>query len=319
MWLFKDTPTIDFMSRRRLAAVASLLLLAVAVGAVLIRGLNLGIDFTGGTVVEVGFPEAVEVSVVREALDDGGFDDAVVQHFGTARDIMIRLASREGDDDAEALSNEVLDTLRSAYPEVELRRVEFVGPQIGEELTEQGALAMLGALGCILLYVAFRFEYRFAAGSVAALVHDVMLMFGLLALFQIPFDLSVLAAMLAVIGYSLNDTIVVFDRIRENFLRMRKGSTEEVMNVSINQTLSRTVVTSFTTLLVVVSLYVLGGEVIAAFALTLIFGVLVGTYSSIFVASGSALSMGVTKYDLQPPAKEEGEAEEGVDPDGSRP
>ena len=311
MWLFKKTPNIDFMSHRRLAGVVSLVLLSIAIGAILLRGLNLGIDFTGGTVVEVGFAESVNLSEVRSTLDEGGHENAITQHFGTARDVMIRLPPHEGED-AEEASNRVLDTLRGSYPEVDLRRVEFVGPQVGEELTEQGALAVLGALGCILLYVAFRFEYRFAAGSIAALVHDIALVVGILALFQVSFDLTVLAALLAVIGYSLNDTIVVFDRIRENFLRMRKGSTEEVMNAAINQTLSRTIVTSFTTLLVVLSLYFLGGEVISAFALTLFIGIIVGTYSSIFVASASALALGVTKYDLQPPAKEgEGEEDEG--------
>jgi len=309
MWLFKKDPNIDFMSRRRIALIVSIVLLSVAIGALLIRGLNFGIDFTGGTVVEVGYEEAAELSSVRQALNDGGFDDAVVQHFGSSREVMIRLGPR---DDAEAaeISNQVVATLREHDAGVDLRRVEFVGPQIGEELTQDGILAMLYALGGILIYVAFRFEYRFAAGSVAALLHDILLIMGVLALFQITFDLTVLAALLAVVGYSLNDTIVVFDRIRENFLKMRKGSTEEVMNASINQTLSRTIVTSFTTLLVVVSLYLLGGELISAFALTLILGVIVGTYSSIFVASASALALGVSKYDLQPPEKEGADQDE---------
>ena len=309
MWLFKKDPNIDFMSRRRIALIVSIVLLSVAIGALLIRGLNFGIDFTGGTVVEVGYEEAAELSSVRQALNEGGFDDAVVQHFGSSREVMIRLGPR---DDAEAaeISNQVVATLREHDAGVDLRRVEFVGPQIGEELTQDGILAMLYALGGILIYVAFRFEYRFAAGSVAALLHDILLIMGVLALFQITFDLTVLAALLAVVGYSLNDTIVVFDRIRENFLKMRKGSTEEVMNASINQTLSRTIVTSFTTLLVVVSLYLLGGELISAFALTLILGVIVGTYSSIFVASASALALGVSKYDLQPPEKEGADQDE---------
>lgn len=303
MWLFKKDPNIDFMSRRRIALVVSVVLLAIALGALVIRGLNFGIDFTGGTVVEVGYEQATELGPVRQALSDAGFDDAVVQHFGSSREVMIRLGPREGVEAAE-LSNDVVAALRDQDSSVDMRRVEFVGPQIGEELTQDGILAMLYALGGILIYVAFRFEYRFAAGSVAALMHDLTLIMGFLALFQITFDLTVLAALLAVVGYSLNDTIVVFDRIRENFLRMRKGSTEEVMNTSINQTLSRTIVTSFTTMLVVMSLYLLGGELISAFALTLILGVIVGTYSSIFVASASALALGVSKYDLQPPEKE---------------
>lgn len=303
MWLFKKDPNIDFMSRRRIALLVSVVLLSIALGALVIRGLNFGIDFTGGTVVEVGYEQAAELGPVRQALSDAGFDDAVVQHFGSSREVMIRLGPREGVEAAE-LSNDVIAALQEQDPSVDMRRVEFVGPQIGEELTQDGILAMLYALGGILIYVAFRFEYRFAAGSVAALMHDLTLIMGFLALFQITFDLTVLAALLAVVGYSLNDTIVVFDRIRENFLKMRKGSTEEVMNTSINQTLSRTIITSFTTMLVVMSLYLLGGELISAFALTLILGVIVGTYSSIFVASASALALGVSKYDLQPPEKE---------------
>lgn len=303
MWLFKKDPSIDFMSRRRIAFVITGLMLLVALAALVTRGLNFGIDFTGGTVVEVGYGQPANLSEVRRSLDEGGFSDAVVQHFGSAREVMIRLGPRDDVEPAQ-LSNQVLAVLESHDPSVDLRRVEFVGPQIGEELTQDGILAMLYALGGILIYVAFRFEYRFAAGSVAALVHDVVIILGILSLFQVTFDLTVLAALLATVGYSLNDTIVVFDRIRENFLRMRKGSTEEVMNASINQTLSRTIVTSFTTLLVVVTLYLLGGELIAGFALTLILGVLVGTYSSIFVASSSALALGVSKYDLQPPEKE---------------
>ncbi len=311
MWLFKKDPQFEFMGKRRLAFVVSLVLLSIAIGAIAVRGLNLGIDFTGGTVVEAGYEQAVDLGEVRGALEAGGFDDAIVQHFGSAREVMIRLASEEGVEAAE-LSNQVISALREHDPTVDLRRVEFVGPQVGEELTQDGMLAMLYALGGILVYVAFRFEYRFAAGSVAALVHDITLIVGILALFQVSFDLTVLAALLAVIGYSLNDTIVVFDRIRENFIVMRKGTTEEVMNASINQTLSRTIITSFTTLLVVMSLYLLGGELISGFALTLLLGVLVGTYSSIYVASSSALALGVSKFDLQPPEKEGAEAAEEV-------
>ncbi len=309
MWLFKKDPSLDFMGKRRMAAIASAIMLSAALAALLLRGLNFGIDFTGGTVVEVGYPQAIDVVEVRQVMEQGGFEGAVVQHFGSSREVLIRLAAQEDVEPAE-LSNRVLSVLRDHSPDVDLRRVEFVGPQIGEELTQDGILAMLAALGGILIYVALRFEYRFAAGSVAALLHDVTLVMGILALFQITFDLSVLAALLAVVGYSLNDTIVVFDRIRENFIKMRKGSTEEVMNASINQTLSRTIVTSFTTLLVVLSLYILGGEMIAGFAFTLLLGVLVGTYSSIFVASSSALAMGVSKYDLQPPEKEGADAGE---------
>jgi len=303
MWLFKKDPTINFMGHRKMAVVASVILLALAITLLVFRGLNFGIDFTGGTVVEVGYQEAVDLGEIRGVLQDNGFDDAVVQNFGSAREVMIRLGPREGLEPAQ-LSNQLLSVLRDHDANVDMRRVEFVGPQVGEELTQDGMLAMLYALGGILIYVAFRFEYRFAAGSVAALLHDITLVLGLVSLFNVSFDLTVLAALLAVVGYSLNDTIVVFDRIRENFLTMRKGSTEEVMNASINQTLSRTIITSFTTLLVVLSLYFLGGELISGFAFTLLAGIAVGTYSSIFVASSSALSMGVSKYDLQPPEKE---------------
>lgn len=313
MWLFKKDPNIDFMGKRRLAFILSLILILAAVAVLVIRGLNFGIDFTGGTVVEVGYEQAADLREVRGALEAGGFEDAVVQYFGNAREVMIRLGPHEGLEPAQ-ISNQLLSVLREHDPAVDLRRVEFVGPQIGEELTQDGMLAMLYALGGILIYVALRFEYRFAAGSVAALVHDLTLVTGLLAVFQVSFDLTVLAALLAVVGYSLNDTIVVFDRIRENFLRMRKGSTEEVMNASINQTLSRTIITSLTTLLVVLSLYFLGGELIEGFAFTLLAGILVGTYSSVFVASSSALAMGVSKYDLQPPEKEGAEETEGQRP-----
>lgn len=319
MRLFSKDPNLDFMGRRRLAFLLSLILVAAAIGVLAVRGLNFGIDFTGGTVVEVGYQEAPDLSAVRSALEDGGFDDAVVQYFGTAREIMIRLGPREGVEPAQ-LSNQMLQVLREHDSGVEMRRVEFVGPQVGDELTQDGLLAMLYALGGILIYVALRFEYRFAAASVTALLHDVVLVIGLLALLRIPFDLTVLAALLAVVGYSLNDTIVVFDRIRENFLRMRKGSTEEVMNAAINQTLSRTIITSFTTLLVVLSLYFLGGEMITGFAFTLLIGILVGTYSSVFVASASALAMGISKYDLLPPEKEGADLPEqegrGVPPEG---
>jgi len=245
---------------------------------------------------------------VREVLAEDGYDDAVVQTFGTARDILIRLAPDAGQGDA--LSNAVLETLRTDNPAAELRRVEFVGPQVGDELAEKGGLALLYALGGILLYVAFRFEYRFAIGAVAAVVHDVVVTLGIFAAIGMTFDLTVLAALLAVIGYSLNDTIVVFDRIRENFLRIRKGTAESIANRSINQMLPRTLVTSLTTLLVLFALALFGGELIRGFAVTLIVGVLVGTYSSIYVASAAALALGVSKEDLVPPPKEGEDADD---------
>ena len=303
MEIFKRVPQIDFMGRRRVTTVFSVVLLVVSLVSLGIQGLNLGIDFTGGTLVEVGYDEAVEVNEVRGALAGTEYEDAQVIHFGSPREILVRTPPMEGVEQA-AVSEAVLELLRAEREGVDLRRVEFVGPQIGRELTEQGILAMLYALGGILIYVGFRFEYRFAIGSVAALVHDVILVLGFFSLMRINFDLTVLAALLATIGYSLNDTIVVFDRIRENFLKVRKATAEEVMNLSVNQVLSRTLVTSFTTLLVVGALLVLGGEIIFGFAMALLVGVLVGTYSSIFVASASSLALGVSKQDLMPPEKE---------------
>ena len=307
MDFFKREPNIEFMAHRGRAAVFTALLVAAAIAFLLFRGLNLGLDFTGGTLVEVGYPQAVDLAEVRATLADGGYDNAVVQTFGTSRDILIRLAPDAGEGDA--LSNAVLDTLREANPAAELRRVEFVGPQVGEELAEKGGLALLYALGGILIYVAFRFEYRFAIGAVAAVVHDVVVTVGIFAGIGMAFDLTVLAALLAVIGYSLNDTIVVFDRIRENFVRVRKGTAAEIANRSINQMLPRTLVTSLTTLLVLIALALLGGELIRGFAIALIIGVLVGTYSSIYVASSAALALGVSKEDLVPPPKEGEDAE----------
>ncbi len=301
---------IDFLGQRRIALSVSAVLLVASILLLVFRGLNFGIDFTGGTLIEVGYPEPVELEEIRDQLEMGGFDRATVQNFGTSRDVLIRLAPREGEESAE-LSEEVLQVLRSGGPEgVDLRRVEFVGPQVGDELREQGGLAMLYALFGILIYVALRFEWRFSLGSVAALVHDVTITLGIFSLFWLEFDLSVLAAILAVIGYSLNDTIVVYDRIRENFRRLRKDAVEKVMNKSVNQILSRTIITSFTTLLVLFCLFLLGGAVIQNFALALIIGVLVGTYSSIYVAAALALVLGVDRTVMLPVKKEGEELEE---------
>ena len=310
MQLFNPKSTFDFMGRRKAALVFSFSLIAIAVVSLFVRGLNLGIDFTGGTLLEVGYTQPAELSKVRKALADADFADATVQHFGTSRDVLIRLAPREDIGSAQ-LSNSAFEALNGAVAgQVELRRVEFVGPQVGDELTEDGGLAMLYALLGILIYVALRFEYRFAVGSVIALIHDVSVTIGFFSLFQIEFDLPVLAAVLAVIGYSLNDTIVVFDRIRENFRKIRKGTAIEIINVSLNQTLSRTLVTSLTTLLVLVALFLFGGEIIHGFALALIIGVIIGTYSSIYVASTAIIMMGISKADLMPVKKEGVEADE---------
>jgi preprotein translocase subunit SecF len=297
MQLIKDNINFDFMGKRKLALILSLVLIVIAIAAITMRGLNLGIDFTGGTLVEVGYTESVELESVRQALTTGGYGDAIVQHFGTSKDVLIRLPVADNDDDKSKLSNNVLDSLASTGAP-EMRRVEFVGPQVGDELRDKGGLAMLYALIGILVYVALRFEWRFSLGSVAALIHDVILVVGFFAVTQIEFDLTVLAALLAVIGYSLNDTIVVFDRIRENFRRLRKATSEVVINTSINQTLSRTLMTSVTTLLVLIALFIFGGEVIHSFSIALIVGVIVGTYSSVYVASSALLALDVSKEDL---------------------
>ncbi|MFQ5469439.1 MAG: protein translocase subunit SecF [Gammaproteobacteria bacterium] len=301
----KRSMAFDFMSKRKVAMALSITLVTISIFSVFARGLNLGIDFTGGTLIELGFEKTVAPSVVRDVLSESGFEDAIVQQFGTSKELLIRIAPRDEMSSAE-VSTKVLNVVHGAYPdEVDLRRVEFVGPQVGDELTEDGGIAMLIALGAIFIYVGFlRFEKRFAVGSVVALMHDVILTLGFFSLLQLEFDLTVLAAVLAVIGYSLNDTIVVFDRIRENFRKMRKGTPIEIMNRSINQTLSRTIITSLTTLLVLIALFVLGGEIIHGFATALIFGIVVGTYSSIFVASTTTLALGVSKVDLMPVEKE---------------
>lgn len=293
---------IDFMGKRKFTAVLSTVLLIVSVGFLIARGLNFGIDFTGGVLVEVGYPESAEISEIRQRLDDGDFGDAMVQNFGSARDVLIRVLPREGVNDSQ-VGDRILALLESGDTGVILRRVEFVGPQVGEELTERGGLAMLFALILILIYIMFRFQWKFAVGSVAALVHDVIITIGFFSVFQIPFDLSVLAAVLAVIGYSLNDTIVVFDRIRENFRKAGKESADRIMNTSVNQTLGRTLITSMTTLLVLTALLLLGGQAVRGFSIALIIGVVVGTYSSIYIASTAALALNVAPADLLEPVK----------------
>jgi preprotein translocase subunit SecF len=294
----------DFMAWRKPAIILSLLLMLASIISLATLKLNVGIDFTGGSIIEVGYQQAVELEPIRNALEAEGFGDAIVQHFGSASEVLIRLVPDLNKDKAE-LSSEIIKLLEntSSTP-IDVRRVDFVGPQVGEELTEDGGLAVLYALIAILIYVAFRFEYRFSLGSVAALVHDVVITLGVFSILQLNFDLSVLAAILAVIGYSLNDTIVVFDRVRENFRKIRKKTSLEVVNISINQTISRTLMTSFTTLLVLLSLFFLGGEVIHAFASALIIGVVVGTYSSIYVATTTALVLGISRSDLLLPDKD---------------
>jgi preprotein translocase subunit SecF len=296
---------IDFMGHRKIAFALSAVLMVLSVVSLATRGLNFGLDFTGGMLIEVSYPSAPKISGVRANLENAGLKDAVVQTFGTASDIVVRIPPRDEDESDAKLSTVVLGALQQGVEgDIVMRRVEFVGPQVGEELTEQGILAVVYALIGIFLYVMFRFQWRFSVGAVAALIHDVLISMGILSALQIEFDLTVVAALLAVIGYSLNDTIVLFDRIRENFPRLRKGTPIEVVNISVNETLARTLMTSMTTLLVLFALFIFGGEIIHSFAFTLIVGVVVGTYSSIFVASTTLLQLGVSKFDLLQVEKE---------------
>ncbi len=297
----------NFMGIRKIALTISAIVMLISVASLVVNKLNVGIDFTGGSVIEIGYQKSVELEPIRQELGKAGYADAVVQHFGSAKEVLIRLVPQEGQNKAE-LSTQVITLLEKLEGDkLDVRRVDFVGPQVGKELTEDGGLAVLYALIAILVYVSLRFEYRFSLGAVAALIHDVVITLGVFSILQLDFDLTVLAAILAVIGYSLNDTIVVFDRIRENFRKIRKKTSLEITNTSINQTISRTLMTSLTTLLVLVSLYVFGGEVIQSFALALIIGVVVGTYSSIYVASATALGLGISREDLLVPEKSDEE------------
>lgn len=300
MQILKLKETVDFMRLRKVAMIFSMLMMLAAIASLSVNKLNFGLDFTGGTLIEVGFEEAASLDAIRDIMDNNGFEGAVVQHYGSSKDVVIRLATQE-DIKAEMLGNQVLSVLKQGTgQELNMRRIEFVGSSVGDELTEQGGLAMLTALICILVYVAFRFEWRFALGSVFALFHDVLLTLGLFSILGLEFDLTVLAAILAVIGYSLNDTIVVSDRIRENFRKVREGGPAEIINISLTQTLSRTFITSITTLLVLFALFFQGGALIHGFATALLFGVFIGTYSSIYVASSIALALGISKEDLIP-------------------
>ncbi len=306
--ILKTEKTIDFMRWSKGAFVLSVLLIVGAIGTLASKGFNWGLDFTGGTLIEVGFEQPANLEDVRAALEAKGFGDATVQNFGSSRDVIVRLRPREGVK-GETLGNQILDAIKEGTGEnLEMRRIEFVGPNVGDELTEAGGLAILTALICILIYVSIRFEWRLAAGAVLALMHDVIITLGVFSLLQIEVDLTIVAALLTVVGYSLNDTIVVFDRIRENFRKMRKGEPPEVMNSSVTQTLSRTLITSGTTLFVVIALFTQGGAMIHGFATALLLGITVGTYSSIYVASALALKLGITREHLMPPQIEkEGE------------
>ncbi len=298
------TSQIDFMGKRKIAALFSITLLILSIASLSFKGLNLGLDFTGGTLVEVEYNTAPVLEDVRTQLINSGYANVVVQNFGASTSVLVRLAESYND----KVGLEVVSALRKSGEEVSLKRAEFVGAQVGEELREQGGLGLLLALGLVMVYVALRFQFKFSVGAVAALIHDVIIVIGVFSIFSWDFDLTVLAALLAVIGYSLNDTIVVADRIRENFRLIRKETPLNVINISLTQTLSRTIVTSLTTVLVLVSLYVFGGEMINGFAKALLVGVIIGTYSSIYVASNILLLMGITKEDLIAPVVEkEGE------------
>jgi preprotein translocase subunit SecF len=297
---------INFMGQRKLAAIMSMLLLIGAIASLTFNGLKFGLDFTGGTQIEVGYEQSADLNKVRQQLDAAGFEGAVVVHFGAETDVLIRL--QRGFE--SGLGDEILAALNRTGDDVELRRIEFVGPQVGEELRDDGGIGMLFALVVVMAYVAMRFQFKFSIGAVAALAHDVLIVLGFFSVMQLDFDLTVLAAVLAVIGYSLNDTIVVSDRIRENFRKLRTETPLEVINVSLSQTLGRTLITSITTAMVLLALFFFGGEIIHGFSIALLVGVLVGTYSSIYVASNVLLSMNISKEDLMLPVKEGEEFDE---------
>ena len=307
------TFNFDFMGKRKIAAILSGLLIIGAVVELSINGLNMGLDFTGGSLIELGFSEEIDPEEVRTVLVDNGFENGTVQYFGSNRDILIRMPPQE-DIDQSTLGDRIFDTLSARYADIDLRQSNFVGPAVGEELTEDGGLALLTALIVVMLYILVRFTKQFSVGAVVALAHDVFIVLGFFAIFQWTFDLTVLAALLAVIGYSLNDTIVVSDRIRENFRKIRKKTPIEVINESLNQTLGRTLVTSLTTLFVLLALLFAGGEVIRGFALALSIGVVVGTYSSIYVAANMLLVLNITREDLLVPEPEKDENPEGSYP-----
>ena len=299
-----NTKEYNFLSIRYLAMALSILLMLISLVSLITKGLNKGIDFTGGFLIEVSYQQPPTISQVRSDLAGGGFPEAIVQNFGGSKDLMIRILPREGIDN-KAVGKQIIEILNNSSNKAELRGSEFIDPQVGEELTDQGGLAMIFALIMIMIYIIIRFQWKFSIGAVAALIHDVLITIGVFSFFQVSFDLAVLAAILAVIGYSLNDTIVIFDRIRENFRLLRKTETLTILNKSINQTISRTVITSGTTLLVLSALYFIGGKSLEGFSLALIIGVIIGTYSSIYVATTSVFLLDVSTSDLLQVKKEQ--------------
>ena len=302
MFNFKNT--INFLSARRITTTISIVLMIFSLVSITSKGFNLGIDFTGGFQIEIRYLQPPKIEDVRNHLSSAGFNDAIVQNSGSATDIMIRIAPREGFD-SRTVGKLIIENLSQSSNPAELMSSEYVSAQVGEELTEQGGLAMIFALIMIMIYIVFRFQWKFSIGAVMALIHDVLITVGVFSFFQITFDLAVLAAILAVVGYSLNDTIVIFDRIRENFRSMRRAETLDILNSSITQTISRTMITSSTTLMVLLALYIMGGQSLQGFSLALIIGVLIGTYSSIFIASTSIFYLDISTSDLLPSKREE--------------
>ena len=296
--------TINFLSVRRITTTLSITLMIFSLVSIITKGLNPGIDFTGGFQIEISYQQPPEIEDIRNNLSSAGFNDAIVQNSGSATDIMIRIAPREGLD-SRTVGKLIIDNLSQSSNSAELMSSEYVSAQVGEELTEQGGLAMIFALIMIMIYIVFRFQWKFSIGAVMALIHDVLITVGVFSFFQITFDLAVLAAILAVVGYSLNDTIVIFDRIRENFRSMRRAETLDILNTSITQTISRTMITSSTTLMVLLALFIMGGQSLEGFSLALIIGVLIGTYSSIFIASTSIFYLDISTSDLLPSKREE--------------
>ncbi len=305
--VIKTDRPMPFMQFAKPASVLSVLMVLLSICCIAIKGFNWGLDFTGGTVIELNFSQSVNLPQVREIFEQQGIQGAVVQHFGSSRDLLIRMAPQESTV-ADQIGQQVLQAAQKLDAQVTLKRLEFVGPAVGQELSEQGGLAVIAALLCILIYIGFRFEWRLSAGAVLALAHDVIITLGIFSLLDIEIDLTVLAAVLTVVGYSLNDTIVVFDRVRENFRKLRKATTIQVLDQSVTETLSRTLITSGTTLIVVIALFIKGGPLIHSFALALLIGISVGTYSSIYIASAFSLFLGLTReHMIEPEIKKEGE------------
>jgi preprotein translocase subunit SecF len=309
MEFFHKKTSYPFMHTRKVWYVVSAVMILVSIASLAVRGLNFGIDFTGGVVLELSFPQAADLEKVRAGLEKAGYGDAAVQSFGTSRDVLVRLLPEEGQD-VNLLGRNVLAAIEAGDPGVELRRTEVVGPQVGQELAEKGALAVLFTFVLILAYVALRFQWKLGVGAIVAALHDPIVILGLFSLTGLTFDLPALAAILAVIGYSLNDTVVVFDRLRERFLSVRKGTSEQIIDMAVNETLSRTIMTSGTTMITVLALLFFGGEILRGFATALTIGIVVGTYSSIYIASATALDLKLTARDLLPAQREKGEVDD---------